>query len=123
MTVYVDDVAIRWRGKLWYHLTADTVDELHAFAGQLGLKREWFQPSSTRPEAHHYDVTNSVRDQAILFGATPESAREGALRRRAAGAARRAACGAPVSAPDEAETGPESVREQHLDARDREEEA
>lgn len=91
MAVYVDDVRIAWRGKRWSHLTADTVEELHAFAATIGLRREWFQPSSTRPEAHHYDVTDSKRDEAILAGAIAESWRDGATRRRAAGEARRAA--------------------------------
>lgn len=90
MTVYVDDVRIPWKGKRWSHLTADTLDELHAFAEAIGLKRAWFQESSTRPEAHHYDVTDSKRDEAILAGAVPESWRDGASRRRAAGEARRA---------------------------------
>lgn len=89
--VYVDDVRIPWRGKRWSHLTADTEEALHEFAARIGLKREWFQPSSTRPEAHHYDVTDAKRDEAILAGAIPETWREGAARRRAAGEARRAA--------------------------------
>lgn len=37
------------------HLTADTLDELHAFAARLGLKRVWFQdkyvPRRAVPEA------------------------------------------------------------------------
>jgi hypothetical protein len=82
VTVYVDDVAILHRGKRWYHLTADTTDELHTFAAEIGLKREWFQESSTRPEAHHYDVTDTYRNKAIYAGAVPESWRDGASRRR-----------------------------------------
>lgn len=89
--VYVDDVRIPWKGKRWSHLTADTETELHEFAESIGLKRAWFQESSTRPEAHHYDVTDSKRDAAILAGAIPETVREGSARRRSAGEARRAA--------------------------------
>ena len=37
MTVYVDDPVILWRGRRWAHLMADTLDELHAMAAQLGL--------------------------------------------------------------------------------------
>jgi hypothetical protein len=84
VSVYVDDVAMRWRGKRWYHLTADSTEELHAFAAKVGLKREWFQESEYRREADHYDVTDSFRDKSILLGAIPESWREGAARRRAA---------------------------------------
>lgn len=87
MSVYVDDAAMAWRGKRWYHLTADSTDELHDFAARLGLKREWFQQSAYRREEDHYDVTDHFRDLAILLGAIPESWREGARRRRAARAA------------------------------------
>lgn len=66
MTVYVDDEQISWRGKLWCHLVADTLDELHVFAKRLGLQRAWFQGRSVYP---HYDVTLSVRDRALAMGA------------------------------------------------------
>lgn len=66
MTVYVDDEQIPWRGKLWCHLVADSLVELHDFAATLGLKRTWFQSSSRYP---HYDITISVRDKALRMGA------------------------------------------------------
>lgn len=65
MAVYVDSEEILWRGKLWCHLAADTLDELHAFASKLGLRRSWFQ-SRGYP---HYDVTVSVRQRALQLGA------------------------------------------------------
>ncbi len=88
MAVYVDDVRIPWKGDKWSHLTADTEAELHEFAQSIGLASAWFQPSSTRPEAHHYDVNESKRSQAILAGAVAETWRDGADRRRAIGKAR-----------------------------------
>jgi len=66
MAVYVDDEQIPWRGRLWCHLVADTLVELHDFADRLGLKRSWFQCKSIYP---HYDVTTSVRDRALRLGA------------------------------------------------------
>lgn len=66
MTVYVDNSRIPWRGKIWCHLVADSVGELHAFAAQLGLRREWFQDQTMYP---HYDVTVSVQQRAIALGA------------------------------------------------------
>lgn len=82
MTVYVDDAGISARigpiNSRWYHLTADTREELHEFATRLGLKRSWFQPGnksglakpgSFSAEAWHYDVTESKREQAIRLGA------------------------------------------------------
>lgn len=65
MAVYVDSEEILWRGKLWCHLAADNLDELHAFASKLGLRRGWFQ-SKGYP---HYDVTVSMRERALKMGA------------------------------------------------------
>lgn len=70
MTVYVDNERIQWRGKLWCHLVADSLDELHEFAAALGLRRSWFQGKASHP---HYDVTTTVRDRALQLGATPGS--------------------------------------------------
>ncbi|RYG38386.1 MAG: DUF4031 domain-containing protein [Burkholderiales bacterium] len=66
MAVYVDREQIPWRGKLWCHLVADSLDELHAFASALGLKRSWFQDRASYP---HYDVTMSMRERALKRGA------------------------------------------------------
>ncbi|WP_341539482.1 DUF4031 domain-containing protein, partial [Pseudomonas viridiflava] len=32
MTIYVDNVKIKWAGSEWCHLVADSLDELHSFA-------------------------------------------------------------------------------------------
>lgn len=75
MTVYVDDASIQAtvpNGRIshtskWSHLTADTKDELHAFAAKLGLRRSYFQD---KPNGlWHYDVTEGKRRQAIRLGA------------------------------------------------------
>lgn len=70
MTVYVDNERIEWRGKLWCHLVADSLEELHNFAAALGLRRSWFQGKASYP---HYDVTTTVRDRALQLGAMPGS--------------------------------------------------
>ena len=70
MAVYVDNVRIRWRGKLWCHLVADSLEELHSFAQQLGLKRYWFQDAASYP---HYDVTIETRQRALSVGAVEGS--------------------------------------------------
>ena len=64
--VYVDDARISWRGRLWCHMVADSLDELHEFALRLGLKRSWFQGTASYP---HYDVTLEMRSKAIALGA------------------------------------------------------
>ena len=68
MTIYVDNVKVKWAGSEWCHLVADTLDELHSFASQIGLRRQWFQSSASYP---HYDIKLSVRIKAIQLGAVP----------------------------------------------------
>ena len=75
VTVYVDEItdygaiarAVGLRTTKWAHLTADTREELHAFAARIGLRRAWFQ------HAHdyrwHYDVTPGKRAAALRAGA------------------------------------------------------
>ena len=71
MSVYVDDM--RRRATLgrfpanWSHMFADSSDELAAFAARLGLKPQWLQHAGTHRE--HYDVTDTVRKQALAAGA------------------------------------------------------
>ncbi|MCO4095334.1 MAG: DUF4031 domain-containing protein [Acidovorax sp.] len=65
MSVYVDECKLAFRGKQWCHMVADSLDELHAFALQLGLKPEWFQRKTLYP---HYDITQSVRAKAVELG-------------------------------------------------------
>lgn len=67
MPVFVDDEQIPWRGRVWCHLVADSLAELHEFAQRLGLRQAWFQSKSVYP---HYDVTLTVRDKALALGAT-----------------------------------------------------
>ncbi|MDP9376602.1 MAG: DUF4031 domain-containing protein [Actinomycetota bacterium] len=87
MTVYVDDAFVagdwgRWTGG--GHLQADSIEELHAFAERLGLRRMWLQTKAGRPDHDHYDLTCAGRLRALELGATPETWREGARRRRLA---------------------------------------
>ncbi len=64
------------------HLTTDgPLEELHAFAKRLGLKRQWFQD---HPLAPHYDLNASRREFALLLGAVFVPARRQALARREA---------------------------------------
>lgn len=77
--IYVDDARLVAPHLLggrarWSHLTADTRDELHAFAvGKLGMSRSWFQD---HPRLFHYDVVDRVRLKAIELGAVPLTVRE-----------------------------------------------
>ncbi len=76
--IYVDTLfncqpTRRWRWNQASHLVADTVDELHAFAEELGLKRVWFQSTGTIP---HYDLTVYKRREAVRQGAKEITMRE-----------------------------------------------
>ena len=55
------------------HLTADSLEELHAFADRLGLQRVWFQDHRTLP---HYDLTKRRRVKAVALGAVEVTTRE-----------------------------------------------
>lgn len=91
MTVYVDELRVYPHARGIFragsaHLTADTLDELHAFAARIGLRRSWAQ----LPPAHrvpHYDLVASRREAAVAAGAVFVPAKEQAARRIAARAA------------------------------------
>ena len=77
MSVYVDRLrhyprTASWRFGRACHLMADSLDELHAFAARIGLRREWFQDHATLA---HYDLTATRRAAAIRAGAVEESTR------------------------------------------------
>lgn len=84
MTVYVDQFP--WSDGKWGdggHMLASDLDELHAMAARLGLKRAWFQGQSTFA---HYDLTSSKRTLALAAGVTEieigEIPDDGLMRRR-----------------------------------------
>lgn len=83
MSIYVDEIRqwptpIRCFKAGSCHLSADSLDELHAFARKLRLRREWFQDHASMP---HYDLTIEKRARAVKLGAVEVSAREQARRR------------------------------------------
>jgi Protein of unknown function (DUF4031) len=67
VTVYVDKFPSGW-GK-WSgggHMLTSDLDELHAMADRIGLKRSWFQGDKTFA---HYDVQARKRALAVSAGA------------------------------------------------------
>ena len=44
------------------------LEELHAMAEKIGLRREWFQGRARHP---HYDLMAFTRALAVQHGATP----------------------------------------------------
>lgn len=81
MAVYVDELesypdaacSRRCRQDWWCHMWADTPEELHSLASQIGLRGEWFQGFGRLP---HYDLTPSRRAEAVKLGAVETSIRE-----------------------------------------------
>lgn len=73
MTVYVDQLeeygwVLRGRKTPSCHLFTDTLalEDLHAVAAAIGMRRAWFQDKRSAP---HYDLTPSRRAAAIAVGA------------------------------------------------------
>ncbi len=69
--------------KMGHMVSTESADELHAFATQIGLKREWYQIPSHRigegyhPEMfRHYDLAPSARKRAKAHGATEVEPKE-----------------------------------------------
>lgn len=78
MAIYVGQVfatptSRKWPYRQAAHLFADTVEELHTFAENIGLKRQWFQD---HPRLPHYDVTARNARTALMFGAIEVSRNE-----------------------------------------------
>lgn len=76
MAVYVDQLKeypnVRGQaarhGTRWCHMTADTLEELHAMADRIGMRRSWFQPAALL-HLCHYDLVPRRRALAVRFGA------------------------------------------------------
>jgi hypothetical protein len=82
MSVYVDQLYdYGWRLGASCQMIADSLDELHALANRVGLRRSWFQapPKASFP---HYDLTESRRTKAIALGAVSLSRREFVMKMR-----------------------------------------
>ena len=79
MAILIDEARWWWRGRRWCHLVSDdSYDELHEFAGRVGIPRDAFQ-------GDHYDVPEHYRDELIDAGARPVESRELVRRLRSAG--------------------------------------
>ena len=71
--VYVDDAEVLKHGCSWFHLMADSIQELHKFAASVGLSARAFHRGARFP---HYDVNTGQRQRALRYGAVAISARD-----------------------------------------------
>lgn len=85
MTVWVDGIknyprvmvarTARKHGTKWCHMSADSLEELIAFAKGIGLPKKYLQDHNTRFKPH-FDLAASKRVEAIRMGAEEVTARE-----------------------------------------------
>jgi hypothetical protein len=69
VSVYTDPLCTclmshEWRWPKSSHMFADTLEELHAFAKRIGLRREWFQDK----RLPHYDLNPGRYAKAVAAG-------------------------------------------------------
>lgn len=84
MPVYIDNARIPFTPKpglremLMCHMVATSLEELHAMADHIKMKREWFQDRNTAgaPSVPHYDVCATRRAWAVKAGAIEVSRSE-----------------------------------------------
>ena len=73
MPVYVDKATNPYGRMKMCHMVADTLDELHAMADKVGMRRAWFQDSQDHP---HYDLSQTKRALAVQQGAIEIDSRQ-----------------------------------------------
>jgi len=77
--ILVDRPRWTWKGQLWGHMVSDvSLQELHAFALQIGKRRIGFQ-------GDHYDLNEEEHQLAVERGATRVDSRELVRRLRDSG--------------------------------------
>lgn len=80
--VYVDDLFF-WPGKqkLWCHMWADSISELHAMADTIDVKRCWYENKRGR-NFPHYDLHEDKRNIALSHGAIRKNLRDYIIERK-----------------------------------------
>ena len=116
MALYVDDAIWRWQGLQWAHLLADSVDELHRFAADLGITRLSYQ-GPPRTSVPHYDLTAYERRRAVARGAIACSRHEIVVVLRRARSEHRLARMIETRGVVALELGPSAVRRRTQDVR------
>lgn len=63
--VYIDNANIKYGRMIMCHMIADSIDELHAMAVQIGVRKHF----QNKPGKPHYDICLSNKKKALSFGA------------------------------------------------------
>ena len=66
MAIYVDRARVLFKDRVWCHMMADSLDELHHFAQLMKIDARLFHRTASYP---HYDITLQMRVMAIAYGA------------------------------------------------------
>lgn len=67
--VYIDSYNAKFGRMTMCHMVADTFEELHQMADEIGIARRWFQ-------GDHYDICLSKKAIALKLGAKEVDGRE-----------------------------------------------
>ena len=73
MAVYVGTREYRYGRMLMSHMAADTIEELHQMAQEVGVAKRHFQNKQGKP---HYDICKQNKLKAIELGAIEVNDRE-----------------------------------------------
>ena len=66
MAIYVDRARVLFKDRVWCHMMADSLDELHHFAQLMKIDVCLFHRTASYP---HYDITMEMRERVIACGA------------------------------------------------------
>ena len=71
--VYIGTREYKYGRMIMSHMAADTLEELHVMAANIGVSRKHFQDKKGKP---HYDVCKQNKIKAIELGAKEVNDRE-----------------------------------------------
>ena len=66
MAIYVDRARVLFKDRVWCHMMADSLDELHHFAQLMKIDARLFHRTASYT---HYDITMEMRERVIACGA------------------------------------------------------
>jgi len=73
VSIYVDNAQVMWKGKKRFHMSADSLEELHSFWQKHNINKCWFD---NHPKHPHYDITEIQRTHILENGAIAVTSKE-----------------------------------------------